>query len=55
MEIPQSYLNILLVMTSALPLLESENTDVYGRLLNFSRLSSPKENFLSDRKVCTHL
>lgn len=54
MEIAQSYLINLLCMTSALPLLESENTGVYGKPVNFSRLSSKRTSFRTERFVLSY-
>ena len=54
MEIAQSYLSNLLAMNSALPLLESENTGAYGKLVNFSKPSSKRTSFPTERFVLSY-
>lgn len=53
MEIAQSYLSNLLAMTSALPLLESEDTGVHGKPFNFQECQVKELIFLGE--VCTQL
>lgn len=51
MEIAQSYPRSLLAMTSTMTLLENENTAADGKLVHFSKLSSMRTLFCTEKFV----
>lgn len=54
METAQSYPSNLLAVTSTMTLSENEITGAYGKLVNFSKLSSRRTSFCTERFVLSY-